>query len=378
MAQGSIRKYIAKDKAVTWRARLDTGVNAGTGRRQQRLRTFNTKREAEQWLTAERHALATGTHTDPHKTTYGEFLVDWLDGAAARRLHPNSVRAYASLAKARIIPALGSIRLSQLRATHIEKFLREQEGTASSSTVSVVFAILRRSLRDAERLGLVGVNHALRVDGPRVTNRERVSWNEAEARTFLVTAKEDNDFPLLALAMASGIRIGELLALRWQVVRLEDAALLVSRTVTRDRGGKTNIGDPKSETGRRSIPLDPRTVAILKDHRTRQKALKMEHKDVWIDNDYVFANPVGELRTHQAVSGHFHVLCAQAGVPALTFHGLRHTAASLLAAHGEHPRVVADLLGHSSPNTTVGTYTHADDAQRRLAATTLANALYSE
>src|SRR5579871_1674290 len=118
------------------------------------MKTFDTKREAQAWLTAELHKLATGTYADPTKLTYGEWLNQWLDGPA-QRLHPNTQRAYASLIKSRIAPALGAVPIQALRFDRLDRFMREQERSTSPATIKTLQAILRGSFRDAERTNLV-------------------------------------------------------------------------------------------------------------------------------------------------------------------------------------------------------------------------------
>ncbi|HVA90081.1 MAG TPA: Arm DNA-binding domain-containing protein, partial [Chloroflexota bacterium] len=212
---GSLTKHTGPDRKVTWRARVDAGIDPVTRKRKQVMASFPTKKEAELWVAAQATARSEGIRIDSGKQTYSAFLQEWLDGPASRRLHPNSVRCYATLIHARIAPALGQMKVKELTTAALERFLHAQEATASPATIRTLGAILRRSLRDAERLGLRGNNPALLVDGPRVPKQEVTAWGEADARHFLVAIAAEPDYALWRLLLTSGMRIGEALALRW-------------------------------------------------------------------------------------------------------------------------------------------------------------------
>jgi integrase len=153
------------------------------------------------------------------------------------------------------------------------------------------------------------------------------------------------------------LRRGELCGLRWDDVDLDGKVLQINRTrvtVTRDVLDST----PKTESGRRSIPLDPSLVVVLHRHQTRQKAEKLAAGEAYRDGGYLLANELGEPYNPNDVSKAFDALVKASRLPRIRLHDTRHTAASLMLASGTPVKVVSDLLGHASPTITLATYAH--------------------
>lgn len=177
-------------------------------------------------------------------------------------------------------------------------------------------------------------------------------------------AKGDPLEALYVVAVGTGARLGELLALRWEDATLEDASLSIRRTLV-DINGKLEIGEPKTTRSRRRIDLPAFVVDALRRHRARIGA--HPHPKAWIFAD----SKGGPLRKSNVARRSFQPLLKQAGLPRIRFHDLRHTAASLLLARGVHPKVVQERLGHATIAITLDTYSHVIPSMQKAAAAEL-------
>ena len=187
-----------------------------------------------------------------------------------------------------------------------------------------------------------------------------------QARKLLEAAKGHPQEALFVLALATGMRRGELLGLKWQDVNLDEGTLQVRRTLSRlptqmgrDRGDLYVEAEPKTKRSRRNIALAGFTIEALKQHHLRQEEMKRLVGDMWEEHDYVFCTPLGKhLNPGHAVLVQLKILLEKAGLPEIRFHDLRHSAATLLLSMGVHPKVVQEILGHSEISMTMDTYSH--------------------
>jgi integrase len=208
------------------------------------------------------------------------------------------------------------------------------------------------------------------VRPPKVARAEPRVLSPEEARRLLDAARGDPLEALWVLALTTGVRQGELLGLKWSDIDLDGGRLHVRRTAYRLRGRGWVEAEPKSQTARRSVALTPLAVDALRRHKARQRAQRLRAGPLWEDRDLVFANAVGGyLEPQNLLRRAFWPLLQKAGLSRLRFHDLRHSAATLLLAQGVHPKVVQELLGHSSISLTLDTYSHTvPDLQAEAAA----------
>ena len=198
----------------------------------------------------------------------------------------------------------------------------------------------------------------------------------AEARRLCSAAAEDTENGVLPiLAVTTGMRQGELLALRWRDVDLERGTLAVTGTLQRVPNKGLTRDEPKTLRSRRQVRLPPTAVTALRRQQAAQAAARLVAGDRWNDGDWVFASPFGAPLNAWAVRRHFAALLKQAELPPIRFHDLRHTAATLLLGQGVHPKVVADLLGHTTVAMTLDRYSHVAVAMHQQAADALEAAL---
>ncbi len=225
--------------------------------------------------------------------------------------------------------------------------------------------VLHLALEKAVRWNLVPRNVCEAVDPPRKARYEFHPLNEEQIQQFLKAASGHRLEALFVLSLASGMRKGELMALKWQDINFSAGTLQVRRVLTHmpaklnGKGGYVEA-EPKTEKSRRSIVIAPFALEMLRHHRACQLEAKLKAGPAWKENDLVFCSSVGgHLHTSRDVFTQFKKLLAQAGLPDIRFHDLRHTSATILLSLGIHPKVVQEMLGHSQIGITMDVYSHA-------------------
>lgn len=349
-------------------------------RRQKWVGGFRTKKEAEAGLAEALGRVQAGTYSDAGRQTVCEFCEQWIESVASS-LAPSTVCDYRRIINQMIIPRLGKIRLGALTPAHISKFDNDllKGGGRNGKPLaprSVVYAhaVLGRALQDALRWGLIARNPSRMVKRPKAPKTEMSVWTAEQARKFLVYVGDDRLYSLWFLLLTTGLRRGEVAALRWSDIDLAAKTLSVQRTrVTVDYTVVEN--EPKTPQSRRRLALDMDTVEALRAHRRQQTADRRQLGDDWHQTGYVFTDEIGEAMHPQAITDRFQVLAAEAGVPVMRLHNLRHTSATLALSAGVHPKVVQERLGHSSIMITMDTYSHVVQGMQEAAAEKLADLL---
>jgi integrase len=293
----------------------------------------------------------------------------WLETVRGQ-IRASTHRRYSDLVRVHLIPGLGRINLAKLTAQQVQLFYtRTLASGLSPTTVHHVHGVLHRALDDAERMGLVHRNVSEQVRAPRRNAAEMQTLTEAQAQLFLETVANDRFAALYVLALTTGMREGELLALRWQDVDLERATLQVRLNV-QETTGRYILAEPKTAYSRRSIALCAMAIDALLQHRARQNAERLHLGAGWDTSlDLIFPNAIGGIMIpHNLAKRSFKRHLARAGLPNIRFHDLRHTAATHLLSRGVHPKVVSEMLGHADIAITLRVYAHVMPHMQRMAA----------
>jgi integrase len=356
---------------------VDVGPDPASGRRRQRTKGgFATKREAERALREVVGTLDEGTYVAPDPQTLGEWLDRWLD-TMAPKIRESTLRDYRNGLR-RVKDRLGKVPLQSLRPLDLEQFYasllkegRRYGGGLAPKTVRNIHIALRRSLADAHRYGLVSRNVATLVKPPAPVRAELSTWTAADVREFLAAVEDDRLMPAYRLLVSTGMRRGEVLGLRWSDVDLGKARLTVNRSLT-VVDQRLVWSSPKTPRSRRSLSLDPETVAVLRAHRARQAKEKLVAGPAWTDDDLVFCNEFGEPLHPNRFTRSFRTAVGQAGVRPIRLHDLRHTWATLALQAGVHPKVVSERLGHATTSITLDIYSHVQPELDAQAASTVA------
>jgi integrase len=377
MARGSVFK-----RSGGWGYKLDTGFHPETGRRRQQFKQgFRTKREAENALTEAQKTVIDGTVVSSSNVRLDAYLDEWL-ASQENRLRPSTHHSY-EMAAARLKRHLGRYKLQALTPLQIEKFYadlldhghRSGEGL-SAKTVKNTHVVLRKAIADAERLGLVPRNAAAAARGPTVHRPELSTWSSDQLKTFTKAAQESrmrNAFTILA---STGMRRGEALGLRWSDVDFDSSQLAIVQTVS-TVNGKVVVGQPKTSGSRRTVYVHDTTIRALRQQRQLQAEERLAAGPAWdASNDLVFRNLTGGPVNPDWFSRHFDQLVAEAGVPRIRLHDLRHTNATLSLKAGVHPKVVSERLGHSTIAITLDLYSHVTPGISRDAAATVESLMF--
>jgi integrase len=285
-------------------------------------------------------------------------------------------QSYGSLVRLHICPTLGRTKLAALAPAHVQSLYRAKldEGL-SPKTVKYIHTTLHRALKQAVRWGLVPRNVAAEVDPPKVRPPEMRPLSPIQARQLVRAAKGDRLEALYVLAITTGMRQGELFGLDWEDVDLESGTVRVRRTLTLAKGGP-RLTEPKTRGSRRSIRLTTGALETLARHRERQEEERGVAGERWMDWGLVFCTRRGTpIRRDNLHNKSWKPLLKRAELPDIRFHDLRHTCATLLLTRSVHPKIVSEMLGHSSITITLDTYSHVIPGLGEVAASAMEDAL---
>jgi integrase len=371
---GNITKRTANDGSVSYRVRVEipTGVD---GKRRQASKTYRTRKEAERALAAWLVEIDRGTAIEPSTVTVGELLELWLRDEAAHRVRPSTLEDYALTIHKHIMPAIGSVTAQKLQPTTVQTFYSDKLAAGTGArTVQLCHLRLSQALKWAVRMGIVGRNVVELVKPPTAASRTPTVWTPEQAHRFLDHAGDDWR-PLFDLMLATGVRRGEALGLRWSDVDVEAGTIQIRQSVG-ILHGQPSVSEPKTRSAQRAIPLPVETVAMLRKHRIRQNEHRLKFGPLWEDRDLVFPNAFGGYLHPCNVDRAFQRIIRTAGVPRLRIHDLRHTYATWALSAGEPPTDVSRILGHARVSITMDIYSHAIPNKRERVSSTIGSLLY--
>ena len=311
-----------------------------------------------------------------YEVTIADYLRQWLKDYAHTNLSPNRAEGYESIISRHLIPELGIVPLSQLRPEMIQQYITDKlshgrvngQGGLTTRTVRHHIVCLHTALQNAVKMSMLIRNPVDAVTIPRAEHHEMHTMNESDIRVFLEMARPTQYYALFYMALFTGMRRSELLALRWQDVDLLLSQILVSRTLHQVRGGRI-IRQPKTEKSRRVVALTPSTAALLREHCDAQNKLRnsLGYPEL-TDDDLVFCQYNGKPLLPNTVTHNWIKLARRAGLNGIRLHDARHTHASLMLKQGVHPKIVQERLGHSSIQVTLDTYSHVAPELQQSAA----------
>ena len=346
---------------TSWYAVIDLDRDQD-GKRRQQSKSFPNRAQAHAWLTQMQEQ---NTSEGP---TLGGWLSEWL--GRAKDLRPSTRESYRGHVANYLVPLLGDAPLGALGTSEVAA-LHEMLAAAGVSTATArrVHATLSSALSAAERDGLIPANPCPKVPMPYGQRYQPAVWSAWQASRFLEVTASDDLAALWRLAVLLGLRRGELAGLRWRDVDLDAAAVTV-RTTRVVVGDQVIEGPPKTARSRRVLPLDARTVEVLR--RQWRQQTRQALQDAWGPVEYVFTDDSGKALHPAWISRRFAELVQRLGLPPIRFHDLRHTSATLGLAAGESLKAVSQRLGHSSIVVTADTYLSPPDSLARVATSWLA------
>lgn len=376
---GSIRVY--------WQYRVY--VPGPDGKLRPEWRNAPSQRAAEAARSERKAEVKRGEAVSATQLTLASYLAEWLPKHAARkRLRPSTLASYETIVNTRIVPLLGAIQLQKLNERHVEQFIYQLETKGASSgkplarrSVRNTLMVLREALAQARRTRLIPRNPCVEIEGPTIESAQQPQWTPEQARRFLTLLERERFGAIFALTLATGLRRGEVLGLRWEDVDLEAGMIHVRQSLT-DVGGKLHFGKPKTQSGSRDLKLPPRVVALLREHRDHQQAQRLAAGARWqgggAGGDVMFTSARGTPLFPRNVYRRFTALVKAAGLPHTGLHGLRRTASSIAHDGTKDLLAVAQMLGHAQPDVTAKHYRRAAAAALERTAEALDRALFGE
>jgi len=362
-----MKGHIYKRAKGSWTIVYDLPMDTVTGKRRQKSQTVKgTKRDAERTLREVLLSLEQGSYVKPNKISLGELLRQWLKDYASMNTTDRTQESYMSIIERHLIPALGKISIIDLQAQNIQSYYAKKlsegraDGKGGLSPRSVVYQhrILSKALDYAVKMGLVVRNVAKVVEPPRVARITMQTLTPEEVSRFLDVARDTDYYVYFATLVYTGLRRGELLALRWRNLDLGSGKLSVVETAYKLGNGGYRIKEPKTPQSRRTVILPPSLVELLKVYRFDQELLRIQLGISLNVDDFVFIRPDGSPINPSAITLAFRRIIKKAGLKGIRIHDLRHTHATLMLKAGIHPKVVSERLGHANIGITLDIYSH--------------------
>jgi integrase len=348
----------------SWEIKFDAGADPVTGKRKTRYVTVKGgKKAAQAELRRLLSAIDEGRLIEPSKTTLAQFLDRW-ESWAATQVARKTLERYCELLRHHVRPHLGSASIQKLRPVNFAELYGrlQQEKPAGAGlaprTVGHVHRLLHRIFGHAVKWGVIAINPVAAAEPPRVPRTEIDILEPGEIRTVLQALRGRPLHPIAVIALATGMRRGEIAALRWNDVDFESGRIRVERSIEQTNAGLA-FKAPKTKAGRRSISIPPSIVAELRDHRRRQGELRLAFgMGKAGPDDLVFAREDGKPWPPDSMTTAWQKTVASLKLPRITLHALRHTHVSQLIASGLDVVTVSRRIGHSNPTVTLGVYSH--------------------
>lgn len=354
---------IQKRRDGRWEARVLIGYNENGNPKRKSFYGETRSQVLEEAKRFKMQLDAGGFAPVTRDSTVGQWLDSWLETYVRPRREPKTTEFYEAYIRLHLKPAFGKVPLRKLTVQHVQRLMNEKSAEGlSPSFVRGLRATLRAALNQAWKEGLVEQNIAARVTSPKMEQRDPDFLRPDEVGPFLEAAKGHTLENLFRFGIATGVRIGEASGLRWCDVDFLSENVAITKQLQRVQG-KLVLKDLKSKSSRRTTPL----VGIALDALRSEKAVQVL---AGFDNPegLVFLNSEGRPLDPKYVDSHLKATLEKAGLRRLSFHKLRHTAATLMVAAGVELHQVKQQLGHSQISLTANLYAQGvSEAQRRAA-----------
>lgn len=343
---------------------------------QRHSRMFDTADEANDYLRERYRNRRDGRTLTRAELTVADLIRDWLE-RGQDDWQPSTCATHRRYAELHVIPEIGHIRADALDTLRVQQWIdRMRRDGHGAQYIDKCLRVLSAAYRQAMQLGIVRLNPATGTKRPTVRKPEIVTWSAADIATIDAALADDLYWhAVYRLALTTGIRPGELRALRWEDIDVDQRTIRIRRTMTRDAEDRVRVGTQTKTGHERTVPLTASAAEALTRWRTEQKRVQLAARR-WENGGYVFTGQSGQPLGASHWQRRHAALIAATGVPAITLHSLRHTFATLAMERNVHPRIVAELLGHRSIDMTLNRYSHPSSAMQQAASEALDSALF--
>lgn len=360
------------------------------GKRIKRTKTVKarTKKEADLELAKFVVEVESGEFIAPEKMSFESFVEEWKSKYAYKHLELKSIENYVTHLNNRIIPYFKDVQISKIKTMHIIRFLDSintrldgKEGNVSSATTVYIYRVLRSVFLRAVEWNVIKDNPMKGVKKPKEKPVKAIQVYDEDDVKKLFKALQEEPFifrMLITLAVTTGMRRGELIALEWKHIDLEEGTLQVVQSISIADSGKPVIKEPKTKNSIRTISLPTSTVEMLKQYRKHYLQDKLKRMDRWLEKEreFLFPNDSGGPLYFNRPTKWWIEFLDYHGLKKIRFHDLRHTSATLLINQGVHAKIISERLGHADITTTMNVYGHSLQEADKIAAEKL-NSLFS-
>lgn len=378
--EGSIRERFKKTRdgkkvSIGWEARYTAGIDKD-GKQIQRSIYAKSSDEIKKKLRKVLSSIDNGTYIEPTKTTVSSWLDTWFDTYKKPSVKAKTLECYDNIIRNHIKPGIGSVLLKDLRPEQVQKLYNDIAKKLSSRMAELTHVTLHAALQQALKNDLISRNVSEAATLPKKVKKEPRVLTTEEQQKFTEAFKGNRLEAAFTLDLFTGLRRGELLGLRWKDIDFKNKLIKVNQTLCRVKNfddtvikTKTKLvfDTPKTEKGKRVIPLLDEVIEALKSHRTRQKTEKFKVGEIYQDNDLVFCTTIGTPLDPRKFNDLFHEVVEKAGIGRANIHALRHTFATRGLENGIELKVMQEFLGHSSISLTGDVYSHVLQDKKREA-----------
>jgi integrase len=360
-----------------------------TGEPKLKKKTFKKSGDADKWLIDTVNSVNNNSYIEPKKQTVKEYLTKWLENYGEHNLAPSTLESYKNIINNHLIPVLGAIPLQKLLPAHLQDYYsqalkggriddKKKLGRAlSPTTVLYHHRVIREALNHAMKSGILNRNVADMVKPPRKAKKEIQVLPEGDIGKLLDLFKGGYLYLPVYLALMTGMRAGEILAIRWADVDLKKGVININQSLRQRKVGQPEFQQPKTVGSRRTVEISPLVVKTLKKHFTEQQVDKFAFKDNYAKYNLVCCLQNGEPIHPGTLASRYYKITQAANIK-INFHALRHSHATFLLKENISPKIVAERLGHSTTRLTMDTYSHVMPGMQKEAAKKLEKRLFGK
>ena len=335
---------------------------------QKNMGSFEKKRDASRKLNELKDSIFNDELVLPNAVNLENFLIDFLDKHKIN-LSITTYNCYLRICKKYIIPMLGKYKLEELKPIHLQNYVDDLVGILAPQTLKIHINILNLALKKAYRLRLIRENIVECIELPKVKKFKNNIYNKTDMVKLLQVCKGSSLELQIYLASGLGLRISEVLGLTWDNIDFIENTITINKITVRDNN-TVILKSPKTESSIREVAIPDFIVSLLEEYK-----LWYEEQKSIVDSDRLFVQVDGKPITPSTISKWFEKFIKQIGLPVITFHGLRHTNATLLIAQQVDVSTVSARLGHAQITTTYNFYVHPLKSHDKHAGNVLENLL---
>lgn len=327
-----------------------------------------TADEVRQKLIGKLNEINTGTYIEPTQLKVGEWIKEWLKVYKQKSVRPSTFERMAQLTRVHIMPEIGPVQIQKIKPYNLQKFYNDLSKKLKPATIKKIHDILHAAFSQAYKNELISSNPATKVVLPILDKHEIQIFTLEQQEEFLTAIEGEKWRVAYTLLLQTGLRIGELLSLRWKDIDLDNGVIYVRRTVKRivtkfdedfkPQGSTLTEQEPKTKNSRRTVPLMQSAATLMTLYKAQGSNKKGKVMKLYSGNEIVFPTRNGGLIDPKNFRRRFYQILDRAGLPKTNLHALRHTFVSRMLEAGEDIKTIAEIIGHTNVSLTMNIYAH--------------------